>query len=137
MALDTFSASSVPLVFDTHQIATRAVGIFEPGVAPETKPSGRVESQILLIIRVVYGWAMTVFTFDRRVHRSIQLRYVFFMAFNTKLSAAMFHGKVFPFLNIAQSMIAIREVPSVNSEVIGNQKLPGYEDQTDQTDCNP
>jgi hypothetical protein len=59
------------------------------------------------------------------------------MAFNTKLSAAMFHGKVFPFLNIAQSMIAIREVPSVNSEVIGNQKLPGYEDQTDQTDCNP
>ena len=113
------------------------VGIFEPGMASETEPSGRVENQILLVIRVIYGWAMTVFTFDRRVHRSIQLQYVFFMAFNTGFSSAIFHGKVFPFLNIAQSMIAICEVPSVNSEVIGNQKLPGYEDQTDQTDCDP
>jgi hypothetical protein len=137
MALDTFLTSLVPPVFNTYQFTTRAVGVFEPGVTPETKRSGRIERQILFVIRMIHRGTVTVFTFDRFMRRCIELQYVIFMTFNTGFPSPVLHGKVFPFLNVAQPMIAISEVPPVNSEVIGNEKLSGYEYQTDQSDCNP
>jgi len=137
MTLDAFFASLVPPDFDTHQFATCTVGIFEPGVTPEAKFPGRVKRQILFVIGMIDRRSMTVFTFDRFVRRRIKLQYIFFVTFNTGFSSPVLHGKVLPLLNIAQPMIAIGEVPSMNSEVIRNEKLSGYEYQTDQSDCNP
>jgi hypothetical protein len=137
MTLDAFFASLVPPDFDTHQFATCTVGIFEPGVTPEAKFPGRVKRQILFVIGMIDRRSMTVFAFDRFMGRRIELQYVFFMTFNTGFSSPVLNGKIFPFLNVAQTVIAVGKVPAVNTEVIGNQKLSGYEYQTDQTDCNP
>jgi hypothetical protein len=137
MALDTFFTSFVPPVFNTHQFATGTIGIFEPGVTPEAKLSGRVERQILFVVRMIYRWAVTVFTFDRLMGRSIELQYVFFVTFNAGFPSAVLDGEVLPLLNIAQPIVAISEVPSMNAEVVWNEKLSGYEYQTDQADCDP
>jgi hypothetical protein len=65
MALNAFSASLVPPVFDTHQIAASTIGIFEPGMTPETKFSGRIKRQVFFVVGMIDGWTMTVFTFNR------------------------------------------------------------------------
>jgi hypothetical protein len=67
MALDALVTALMPSVFDTHKLASGTVGIFEKRVTPEAKLSGFVERQKLFVVRMIYGWAVTVFTFDRRV----------------------------------------------------------------------
>ena len=137
MALDAFSAPFMPLVFDAHKFAASTIGIIEPGVTPETELSRRIERQKLFVIRMVDGWTVTVFTFDRLMARRIKLQYVIFVTFNTGFPSAVLNGEVLPFLNITQPMVAVSEVPSMNAEVVGHEKLSGYEYQTDQADCNP
>ena len=137
MALYAFIAAFMSSVFDTKQLTSSTIGVFEPGMTPKAEFPACVEGKKLFVIRVINGWAMTVFTFDRFMGRRIEHQHVFFMTFNTGLSSPVLNGKVFPFLYVAQAMIAIGEVPAVNSEVIGNQELSGHKDQTDQTDCDP
>jgi hypothetical protein len=106
-------------------------------VTPKAEFPCRVDGKILFVIRVIYSRPMAILALDRLVGRSIQLRHVFFMTFNAELSSPVLDGEIFPFLNVAQAVIAIGEVPAVNSEVIGNQKLSGYKYQTDQADRYP
>jgi len=59
------------------------------------------------------------------------------VTFNTGFPASILDGKVFPFLNITKTVITVCEVPAMNTEVIGNQKLAGNEDRADQSDRYP
>jgi hypothetical protein len=137
MALDALVATLMPFVLDTEEPAAITIGIIEKCVTAETKIPGFVEGKKLYVVRMIDGRAVAIFAFDRFVARGIKLRYVFFMTLNTGFPATILDGEVFPFLNITEPMIAVREVPAVNAEVIWNHNQTGYKDHSDQTYCHP
>jgi hypothetical protein len=137
MALDTFIATFVPSIFNTHEFAASTIGVIEKCMASQAKLSGRIQGKKFLVVRMIDGRTMAIFAFDRRVTGGVQSGYILFMSFNTCFPARVFNRKIFPLLDIAQSVITVGEVPSVNSKILWNQKLSGYENQTDQTQCHP
>ena len=46
------------------------------------------------------------------------------MTLNAGVSALILDGKIFPVLDTTEAVIAVGEVPAMNSEVIRNQKPP-------------
>jgi hypothetical protein len=62
------------------------------------------------------------------MHRALDLSNVFFMTLSAELSALILDGKGLPVIEIAEAVIAVGEVPAMNSEVIGNQKPPAEDD---------
>jgi len=46
------------------------------------------------------------------------------MTLSAGVSALIFDGKVLPVLEVAEAVIAVGEIPAVNSEVIRNQEPP-------------
>ncbi len=59
------------------------------------------------------------------------------MTFKAGFSALIFDGEVFPFLDIAEAVVPVREVLAMHAEVIRNQKYPGDEDHPHQSDGYP
>jgi hypothetical protein len=103
----------------------------------ETKLSGLVDRKKFHIVRMIDGRSMAVFAFDRRMARRIEHCQVFFVTLSTGLPALVLHRKVLPFLNIAQTMIAVGKATAMNTEIIWDHKLSGNEDCTDQSNRQP
>jgi len=50
------------------------------------------------------------------------------MTLNAGVSALILDGKVLPVLEVAKAVIAVGEIPTMNSEVLRDQKSPGEDD---------
>jgi hypothetical protein len=59
------------------------------------------------------------------------------MTLSAGVSALILDGKVLPVLETAKAVIAVREISAMNSEVIGNQKPSGDDNQSDHSDPHP
>jgi hypothetical protein len=137
MALDTFATPSVPSVLDAEKVAACTIRILEKCVATQAQVPGGIERERLNAVGMVDARAMTIFALHRGVRRSVEHVNVFLMAFDAGLSTLVLHGKVLPLLDVTQAMKTVGEIPAVNAEVIRNQKYPGDEDCSDQSDCYP
>ena len=51
--------------------------------------------------------------------------YIVLMTLETRLIALILDWKIFPFLDVAEPMIVVRETITVDTEVVRNQELPG------------
>jgi len=80
---------------------------------------------------------MAILTLDGLVARASNRLHIFFVTFGAGLSALIFDGEVFPFLDIAEAVEAVGEVLTMHAEVIRNQKYPGDEDHPYQSDGYP
>jgi hypothetical protein len=59
------------------------------------------------------------------------------MAHGAVVSALMLDGEVLPVLDTAEAVIAVSEIPAMDSEVIRNQEPPAGDDQTDHSERHP
>jgi len=59
------------------------------------------------------------------------------MAFGAGVITLVFDRKILPLLDIAEAMEVVSEAIAVHTEVIRNQKAPGDQDQSDQSDREP
>jgi len=50
------------------------------------------------------------------------------MTLSARVSALILDREVFPVLEVAEAVIAVGEIPAVNSEVIRNQEPPAEDD---------
>jgi hypothetical protein len=50
------------------------------------------------------------------------------MTLSAGVSALILDGKVFPVLEVAEAVIAVGEIPTMNSEVLRNQNSPAEDD---------
>jgi len=122
MAFDAFLSSFMSSVLYAEETGSRAIRVFEIGMATEAKFSGGIERQKLDVIRMIDRGAMAILTFDRLMSRSVEHVNVFLVAFNAGLSALVLHGKFLPLLDVTQAMKTVGEIPAVNAEVIRNHK---------------
>ena len=127
MALDTFPAAFVSFAVDAQQLATSAVGIFEPGVTPEAHLPGRIERQEFPVVRMIDRRAVAVFTFDVLMTGVIERNEIFLVTLLAVLPALVLDREIFPFLDIAEAMEAVGKVLAMHAEVIRNQECPGDE----------
>jgi hypothetical protein len=137
MTSRAFLSPLVPAVFNAQKRSSVGIRVFKIGVTPEAQLSGSVERKKLNVVGVVYGRAVAVFAFDTFMSRGVEQLNIFLVAFNTGFSALVLDRKVFPLLNITKAMIAVGEIFSVDTEVIGNQNKLGDQDRSDQSDCYP
>ena len=59
------------------------------------------------------------------------------MALNAGVFALILDWKVFPVLDTAETVIAVGEIPAMNSEVIGNQEYSQNQDCSDYANRHP
>jgi len=90
-------------------------------MTPEAKFPAGIDGQRLNAAWVIYSGTMTVLAFDCRMDRGAVQSDIFFMTLNAGVSALILDGKIFPVLDTAEAVIAVGEVPAMNSEVIRNQ----------------
>ena len=72
---------------------------------------------------------MAALAFDAFVRRSPVLPDIGFVTFSAGILPTVLHGKILPFLNIAEAMIIVGEAVAVNAKVVRDQKTPGQEYQ--------
>jgi hypothetical protein len=137
VALDTFVAPPVPSVFDAKKVAAGTTRVLEIRVATQAQLPGGIKRERLHTVGMIDARAMTVFAFHRGVRRSAVRVNVFLVAFDAGLSTLVLHGKVLPLLDVTQAIKTVGEIPAVNAEVIRNDKYPGDQECSDQSDCYP
>jgi hypothetical protein len=59
------------------------------------------------------------------------------MAHGAVVFALMLDGEILPVLDTAKAVIAVGEIPAMNSEIIGNQEPAADDDQTDHSERHP
>jgi len=136
-------------IYDARHCASIAIRVSKICMTPEAKLPAGIDGQRLNADRrrlitdrrrlntdrwrlnavcMIYRWSMTVFALDSRMGRGAIQADVFFMTLNAGVSALILDGKVLPVLEAAEAVIAVGEIPAMNSEVIRNQETPGEDD---------
>lgn len=124
MASTAVTSAPVSAVFDARYCASVAIGISKLRMTSEAKFPAGIDGQRLNAAWMIHGRPMTVFALDCRMDRGVVQADIFFVTLNAGVSALILDGKVLPVLDTAEPVIAVGEVPAVNSEVIRNQKAP-------------
>jgi len=137
MAITARPTSPVCLVFDARQCASVAGRVFKLRMTAQAKLPAGVDSQRLNTAWMIYAGSMTIFALDRRMDCAVDLLRIFGMALSAVVSALVLDGEVLPFLKIAEAVIAVGEVSSMDPKVVRNHELPGEQDQYERSDRHP
>jgi hypothetical protein len=122
MALAAFFVATVTSVDHTNEFATVGVGQFELGVTSQAELTGRVQGQEFHFVRVINARAMTVLTLDVDMTGRIELADISSVTLDANLTALVFHRECFPLVDIAESVIAVGEISTVDAKVVRHEE---------------
>jgi hypothetical protein len=125
MGVMALAALAAPLVFcaiDCRHCGSRAVRVVKLLVTSEAEFSARVYRQVFNVIGVANGGPVAVLALNARMRGAAVRVNLFLVTFGARIIAQVFDGKRLPFLDIAQAVESVGEIPAVNTEVIGNEE---------------
>jgi hypothetical protein len=59
------------------------------------------------------------------------------MTLSAGVSALILDGKILPVLEISETVIAVGEIPAMNSEIVRNHKTPATDNDSDDCKARP
>jgi len=124
MAFSALASALVPTIIDAWHCASVAIGISQLRMTPEAKLPAAIDMQNLGTAWMIYSGPMTVFALDGRMDRGVIQSNIFFVTLRAGVSALILDRNVLPVLDTAEAVIAVGEIPAMNSEVVRYQNPP-------------
>ena len=124
MAFSALASSLVSAIIDARHCASVAIGISQLRMTPEAKLPAAIDMQNLGTAWMIYSGPMTVFALDGRMDRGVIQSNIFFVTLRAGVSALILDRNVLPVLDTAEAVIAVGEIPAMNSEVVRYQNPP-------------
>lgn len=128
MALSALASAPVSTIINAWHFASVAIGVSQLRMTPQAKLPAAIDMQSLGTVWMIYSGPMTIFALDGSMDRGAVESNMFIVTLDTGVSALILDRKIFPVLDAAEAVIAVGEIPAMNSEVIRHQNPPTEED---------